>query len=218
VTIGTGPALIIALLFVLPGSAYQIVRTRFRGPSAEEQDKTNQFMRALAASTVLVGVYVVVAAPRAIKITQGTNDDPYAGVKDNAREIGVWGLLLLVGVPAMVAWIECWLARRGTDHARYDPTPTSWQWGTERAFNRPGFVRVLTDGGTWVGGYFADGSHATSYPHPPALFIERGHVVTGDGVIGEAKTASRGVWVRCDNATAVEFLDGVVPERHSSKG
>lgn len=51
------PGLVIVLLFVLPGVVYQTTRTRLQGPHAEEQDNTGRLMRALTASTVLIGIY-----------------------------------------------------------------------------------------------------------------------------------------------------------------
>lgn len=211
-TLDSIPALIIALLFVLPGVVYQITRTRLQGPRADEQDNTSRLMRALTASTVLIGIYAVAAGPALLELAQGTGTDTYAGLRSNAREIALLGLALLVAIPAGLALIEDWWTRRkNPNQARYDPTPTAWQWATKQAFAAPGYVRVLTEDGTWVGGYFADRSHATGFPEPPALFIERGHVVQPDGTIGPAKPGSRGVWVRCESAVAVEFLDGVKP-------
>lgn len=118
------------------------------------------------------------------------------------------GLALLIAVPVAVALIEDWNVRRKEKgQARYDPTPTAWQWAAKRAFNQPGFVRVLTEKGIWVGGYYASKSHASGFPRPPELFIQRGYYMGEDGDFLAAKEASHGVWVRCDNATVVEFMD-----------
>jgi hypothetical protein len=207
-SLATVPALIIALLFVLPGVVYQTVRTRLQGPHADEQDNTSRLMRALTVSTVLIGVYTVVAGPALLNLTDGTETDAFAGIRANSRSVALLGLALFLAVPAGLALIEDWIIRRKErDQARYDPTPTAWQWAAKRAFNRPGFVRVLTEKDVWVGGYYADKSHATGFPHPPALFIQRGYYMSDDGAFLAPKPASRGVWVRCDNATVVEFMD-----------
>ncbi len=206
-TLNSLPALIIALLFVLPGVVYQITRTRLQGPHAEEQDNTTRLMRALTASTVLIGVYAVAAGPALLDLAEG-GGSAYAGLRSNAREVALLGLSLLVAIPAGVALIEDWLVRRkDRGQARYDPTPTAWQWAAKRAYNRPGFVRVLTENGTWVGGYFAKDSYASGFPRPPELFIQRGYYMSEDGDFLQPKDGSRGVWVRCDIATVVEFMD-----------
>lgn len=202
------PALIIALLFVLPGVTYQVVRTRLQGPRAEEQDNTSRLMRALAVSTVLIGVYAIAAGPALLGLLDTSGDISRPEVRANSRVVAALGLTLLVGIPAGLAIVEDRLVRRKErDQARYDPTPTAWQWATKRAFNRPGFVRVLTEKDVWVGGYYAEDSYATGFPHPPSLFVQRGYYMNDEGAFLGPKADSRGVWVRCDNATVVEFLD-----------
>jgi hypothetical protein len=202
-------ALIVALLFILPGTVYQIVRTSLRGPSADHGDSTGRLSRAVAASVVLVGIYIIAFGPTLVHLVRGKLHNAYSGVEAHTRAIGVWGLTLLVIVPAVIAYAECRLDRwRNKGHAKYDPTPNAWEFGTKRAFNRPGYVRVLTENGTWVGGYIADQSHATGYPESPSLFIERAHYMNDDGSLGDRKEATRGTYVRCDNAVVVEFLDG----------
>lgn len=162
-------------------------------------------MRALTVSTVLIGIYTVVAGPALLSLTDGTDTDTYAGIRANSRSVALLGLVLFVAIPAGLALFERWRVRRKErNQARYDPTPTAWQWAAKRTFNRRGFVRVLTDKDIWVGGYYAQNSHATGFPQPPALFIERGYYMSDDGAFLTPKAASRGVWVRCDNATAVE--------------
>jgi hypothetical protein len=58
--LGTGGQLLVLLLFVLPGSVFQTVRTRLRGPVPSDQDATTKVLRALAVSTLLNAVYVAV--------------------------------------------------------------------------------------------------------------------------------------------------------------
>lgn len=65
------PGLVIALLFVLPGVVYQTTRTRLQGPHAEEQDNTSRLMRALTASTVLIGLHTVAAGPALLNLARG---------------------------------------------------------------------------------------------------------------------------------------------------
>lgn len=207
-TLDSVPALLIALLFVLPGVVYQTARTRLQGPHAEEQDNASRLMRALTASTVLIGVYVVAAGPALLSLTESNGDDAYAGLRANARTVALLGLTLLIAVPVTVALIEVWIVRRKEEgQARYDPTPTAWQWAAKRAFSQPGFVRVLTESGRWVGGYYGSKSHASGFPRPPELFVQHGYYMGDDGEFLAPKQASRGFWVRCDNATVVEFME-----------
>lgn len=57
---GSGGQLLILLLFVLPGSVYQTVRTRLRGPIPSDQDATTKVLRALAVSTGLNALYLAI--------------------------------------------------------------------------------------------------------------------------------------------------------------
>jgi hypothetical protein len=63
--------LAILLLFVVPGSVYQAVLDRFRGPLAAEQDASNRVLRAIAASAVFDSLYVIAIGPHLIGLAGG---------------------------------------------------------------------------------------------------------------------------------------------------
>ena len=209
-TLETGPSLVVALLFVVPGFVYQLVRDRLRGVGIDARDDKRRFARALVVSTCLISFYIFVGGGWLVGLLEGWRSDSWSGLQGNSRLVAGLGFVLLIAVPALVAFVEFHLhrRRRGKEHARFDPTPTAWDWGMQRALAKPGYVRVLTASGVWVAGYVATGSHATSYPESPALWIERSHYIDTDGVIGPRKPDSRGVWVSCEGATVVELLDG----------
>lgn len=212
--IPTGVAqLVIVLLFVLPGSVYQTCRTFLSGPSPEEREMGSKVLRAVAFSTILNGAYTATLGPWLAKRIAAEPDGLEGVVLDQPRAVGVLGLGLLVVVPTFVALTQhLATTRRRRKQGRYDRTPNAWEAAVRAAFNRPGYVRVLTPEGRWVGGYIADRSMASTFPEQPAMFIERGHYITEDGVIEEPQDGTRGLWVPCGNATVVEFLDGHLDE------
>jgi hypothetical protein len=86
----------------------------------------------------------------------------------------------------------------------YDPTPTAWDFASSRA--GPGFVRVLTKDGVWVGGYAGPQSFFTSYPEPREIFIEQAWVLDDQGTFESSVQGTAGLWIRCDDALIVQFL------------
>lgn len=102
----------------------------------------------------------------------------------------------------------CWLASRCEQRGglRYDATPTAWDWGVDHGARSPGFVRVLSKDGYWKGGAFARGSYFTTYPEPPAIFVEAAWQLDEDGEFVTEQSGTSGAWIPCAEALVVEFL------------
>lgn len=96
------------------------------------------------------------------------------------------------------------LRASGKSGLLYDPTPTAWDWGVDHAATSRGFVRVKTKDG-WQGGVFGDGSYFSSYPEPPAIFVEQAWQLDESGTFFQAQDRSRGAWIACEEASTVEF-------------
>lgn len=248
---GTVPQLVILLLFVLPGSVYQATRVRYAGQNPEEQEIGTKIIRALAVSTFLHGVYLLLFGSALINaLRPRPGKDALAGVAEHARAAGFYVLALLVLVPFALGWVAAHrrLARRGVlrvllclgwvagrlrhprhddaaprglflrakaglealpVQARFDRTPTAWDWAADRVWGPGGFVRVYKKEVGWVGGAFENWSYISGYPFPPSVYVERAYQMKDDGEFGDEQQGTRGLWVSCDDALVVEFIAGV---------
>ena len=90
-----------------------------------------------------------------------------------------------------------------------DPAPTSWDY----AFTGGGpyFVRARLRDGERVGGFFGDGSFASSYPEVQDLYLEEAWRLTPDGAFVERLSGSRGLLLRRETVELLELFDGVGP-------
>jgi hypothetical protein len=130
----------------------------------------------------------------------------------NARWTASGLLVLLFAFPAVVALIHhAYSARRSYPKVPwrdlfhvFNATPTAWDFAVNRV--APGYVRVLTKDGNWVGGYAGGESFYTSYPESREMFVELAWELTGDGDFERPIAGSTGRWIRCDEATVVDFL------------
>lgn len=214
--------LIIVLLLVLPGTVYQVARARLRGPTPDDSSATNRILRALAFSAALDAVYVLLfGATLAQLLTNSTGPKSSVSFQDHAAKIGIWALVLLVAVPALLAGAGAAAVRWGPalrtkwswlswiPRLAYDPTPRSWDF----AFGgiEPCYVRVQLTDGTFMGGWYGSGSFASSYPEPLDLFIERAYKMGADGEFDGELTGTRGIYVRCADVRSVEFLAAQPP-------
>jgi uncharacterized protein DUF6338 len=95
----------------------------------------------------------------------------------------------------------------------YDPTPTAWDFAFGNA--EPGFVRVLTKEGRWVGGYAGPKSFFSSYPEDRELFLEQAWQLSDEGVFDTVIDGSAGVWIDCAHAQLVRFLEEKPPTASS---
>jgi hypothetical protein len=119
VTPSTITQLLIIAFFVLPGSVYQIVRARLAGDVPENRDASIRLLRALAASLVLVSVYLMALGPTMVRAL-GDGTDTREWLTAHPRVAGLLALLLLFVIPAVGAIIA---ARR-------------WLWGERVAERR----------------------------------------------------------------------------------
>jgi hypothetical protein len=206
--------LTILLVLVLPGVVYQSVRERLRGVLPAEREPQNRLIRAIAVSALLDGLYLLVAGPRLVSlITGGPGSSPLGGLSKDPRAAGLVALLLIVLVPAVVAWAEAtWTARRLK--ARYDPAPTAW----DALFRdrEACFVRIRTKSGLWIGGWLGTRSAVSAYPEDQDIYLQTQYQMRPDGSFVAPVSGSAGVYVRGVDIEVIEILGGGSDEQASA--
>jgi hypothetical protein len=219
---GSGGQLLILLLFVLPGSVYQTVRTRLRGPIPSDQDATSKVLRALAVRTGLNALYLAIFGKGLLEPLRAQSLPGLEKAVD-LHLVGLWALLCLFVVPALLACAVFWSSRSevigttaekviqtfGWTKPAYHPSPRTWDF----AFTdiRPCYVRVLSADGYWSGGWFGESSSAASFPESMEIFLEKAWTMSKTGEFLHEQPGTRGIYVRCDDARSVELLDGLDP-------
>ncbi|MFJ3306808.1 DUF6338 family protein [Streptomyces sp. NPDC086549] len=206
---GQAPSTVLQLALlvvaVLPGAVYQFMRERFRGPLPSERDLGERVLRALVSSVVLDSLYAVLAGPQLLRLARGDGGDSgWQGLLQRPRLAGLTGLLLFFVVPAAAAAGVSWWQRRRL-RARYRDTPTAW----DHMFRSRGscFVRVRLKDGSWAGGWYGSRSYATSFPEPPALFLESAWRLNPDGSFAHRIDHSAGLHIRAEDTDVLELLD-----------
>lgn len=194
---------------VVPGFVYQIARRALRGPAPDEADITIRILRSVATSALFAGIYFVALGKWLVAALQvHSYYDP--------RKTAVAALFLVLVVPwlsarviyyvstsAKVVRLREMLVRKLHLRRSYDPTPTAWDFAFRD--REPGWIRVLSDEGRWIGGWFGPMSFASSYPNSRELFIEISYEMDSDGRFTGAVSGEQGVYIRCDNVLLVEF-------------
>ncbi|OLF10161.1 hypothetical protein BLA60_17090 [Actinophytocola xinjiangensis] len=207
---GQAPSTVLQLgmlaLVVLPGITYQFLRERWRGPVPGERDLGERVLRSIAASILLDTLYLVVAGPALVRLAREIGARGWDGITDQARLVGLLGLLLFIVVPAGAAGGVTWWQRRGRRAARYRGTPTAW----DSMFRDSGscFVRVRLRDGAWAGGWYGTRSFATSYPQPAEIYLQTAWIMDRDGRFVRPIAHSGGLHVR---ASDVDVLELVLP-------
>ncbi len=129
-TPGTITQLAIVIVFVLPGIVYQVVRARLSGASPENQDSTNKILRALAASIVLVSIYMIMVGPSIVKAFGYVGANHQRWVAVNPRLAGSYVGVFIFVVPAAAAFIIAarWslAAQVAGAHERGLLSPSGW--------------------------------------------------------------------------------------------
>ena len=195
--------IVLLVLFVLPGISYQFVRERLRGPVPGERDLGERVLRAITASIVLDGLYLVVAGPQIVRLIKPADRAWFATAASNPRLAAAAGLAMFVIIPAAAAW-AVGMAERRRSPARFDPVPSAW----DNAFRTRSacFVRARLKSGTWVGGWYGRNSHASAYPHPGDLFLETAREMRSDGGFGPRVQRTGGLYLRMDDVEILEFV------------
>lgn len=205
--------LLLLLLFVIPGFAYQAVRISVRGRLPLDVELSTRIVHAIMLSGIFGLAYLIILGQPLIDAAHGHGfgfEHPRCG--------GALALLGGVIIPALLALVRLpewpWLTDLGNrlpQVTKYDPTPTAW----DKIFQSNGecFIRILNREGRWVAGYYGPDSYASSYPEPHQLYLERAFHASDDGTIGEEIDGTQGVLIDCAGIQLLQVVAAVeVPE------
>jgi hypothetical protein len=210
---GSAGQLLIAPLFVVPGSVYQAVRQRLRGPAPDDLNFSTKLFRAIGVSTALMAVYLALAGRSLLGLVAARHGGPpsWDGVERHVRTLGWLVLLLLLAIPALLGILDYLRVTRTIDLRKvaYDATPRAWDFAFKDL--KPCFIRVLTTDGIWLGGWFGEASFVSGFPEPREMFIEVAYEIDSEGRIGGPQERSAGLYLRCDDVRAVEIVRRSLP-------
>jgi hypothetical protein len=190
---------------VLPGIVFQFLRERWRGPVPGEQDLGERVLRAVTASIILDGLYLVVAGPQLVSLIRGQGNRGWDGLAEQPRSAGAVGLLLFVLLPAAAAGALSWWQRRQIPDASYARAPTAW----DQMFRERGscLVRMRLKDGAWVGGWYGSNSYVSSYPQAPEVFLESAWQLNPDGSFARRTKQTAGLLVRGGDIDILELFE-----------
>ncbi|MEU3654439.1 DUF6338 family protein [Streptomyces sp. NPDC032161] len=211
----TTSQLLALVLLVLPGLTYQFLRERWRGPVATEAQLGERMLRAITASVVLNGGYAVIAGPALVRAWRRAERSGLSAVAaESPRAVGMWALVLFLGVPAATAAVISYRERRRAASV-YRPVPTAWDYAFGASSDSgPRFVRARLKDGTWVGGWFGTRSYASSHPQEADLYLQASYRMTADGSFVSRVEHTGGIYLRMADVDVVEMVK--VPEQHSA--
>jgi amino acid transporter len=189
-----------ALLFLIPGLITTWVMERLVGRATPTG--TERLLRAVAWSVL---VYVV-SSPWLLPLLRRIV---------RREEVSAVGLVASVSAavfitPTIVGLAVVWLRRR--EFLRFllrrltpvPSAPTAWDFLFVQP--RTDFIRLRLKDGTLVGGWFGEGSFASSYPQPQDLYVEEAWRLDSEGSFVEPVANTHGILIRQDTVSVVEFI------------
>jgi hypothetical protein len=183
----------LAIAFVWPGLlAVQVYRLIVPGRDLD-------WAHALLQGFFFTVVNYVILFPAALFVLRSHNLDlhPYL----------YWAALLLawlggpVGLPFLWRWL---LRRRVISRYLLPPHASAWDWYFER--RKPVFVLIHLNSGRLAGGFWGDGSFASSYPDQGDLYLSAVYKVDERGRFGEPVPQTDGLLIRRDEYSYLELF------------
>ena len=181
------------VIIALPGLVYAAVRRWARGEEPADRNFGLSVARGAVFAAGLTGTYLLIFGEALGRgIAAGTDADTF--VVGDARTLALTVLGLYLAVPAAISvalnhrhlewspvrdvrWLRFPRSKNG-----YSDTPTAWDHAARR--NSSSWVKIRKADGTWVGGWFTNGSFASMYPEPKSIYIDQQYEMSADGNVG----------------------------------
>lgn len=206
----TGSALVLLVVFVLPGFITVLLQERtFK--SAEDPTPFDRLLRTLYYSVWCFLLLAVVAL--VFGIDRGDIEALYDRYREDPAHL-VWrGALAALVPPILVAnATRLWAGSKAQTrlltalkiNARHEQ-PTGWDYFFRQRANV--YVRVTKPDGSRILGFYGSKSFAAYAKDGRDLFLERVFIPDKQGWFGPEAPMNRGVWVRTEDAVAIEFYN-----------
>jgi hypothetical protein len=160
--------LVMVLAFLVPGSVYQFVRARLRGPAPDDSSSLNRVLRALTFSAGLVTSYALLGGRPVLELVGKVQGANRQAALEAVAPLAAWALALLFVIPSALAALVFYLPRWGggpSGRAGCDsPMTRPLELGTTHSMeSRPRMcVCSPTMAVTWAGGMGMSPSHRAS--------------------------------------------------------
>jgi hypothetical protein len=203
----TGPALIILVVFLLPGFVTVLLQERtFK--SAEDPTPLDRLLRIVWYSVCSYLLVALAALPAGVRRGNGLHFYHEHTGNPGLLVLLAVGLLIVTSLIVLLAtllWnvtgLRAWTFKLLHLNARHIE-PTAWDFIFRQ---RPhAYVRIKFAGGDEVAGYYGGNSFAAYARDGRDLFLERACEWDGEW-FGERKDETLGVWVNTADAVMVEF-------------
>lgn len=113
--------------------------------------------------------------------------------------------LVLLAAPVVLPFGWIWLLRRRwISKLVQSPYPTPWDWYFSR--RQPVFLLIHLADGSLVGGYWGEGSYASSYPDQGDLYVSAAYKVDEHGRFGAPIDHTDGLLIRKDQYRYIELF------------
>lgn len=227
------PQIIAFVLMLVPGLTWAVVKTWLVGIRDPDYGPGARVLSALFVSAVFLVFYsavalVVFVQDYSLEVARGVLDIAYKTWPSWQIALTAFGLLVVVpGVTSYfvnrrrvkyTALLKDWKGNPKLDDEgnqktktkkrginRPNSIPTAWDMAAYEKIEER-WVRVRLAEKLYAGGYFGQGSYASTYPHGRDLFIQEQWQMATDGRFLAPVKNSLGVWVAVSDDAVVEWL------------
>lgn len=190
---------LVVVFFLVPGLNCTWTLERLAGRATLSSGE--RLLRAVGWSVLIY----TLASPWIVHVARDLAD----GRPVPVAEIILGGTVLVFVAPVGLALLMLLARRRLAGPVmrrltRIHPQPTPWDFAFREG--GPFFVRMELRDGRLIGGFFGDGSVASSYPEAEDLFLEEAWGLASDGSFDEAVPGSVGMLVSREEIKVLELL------------
>lgn len=214
----TWQQLIVVLCALMPGFVFLVVYGWLRGSTEADKPLASRVFTLIALTMLFDVVYVWVFGTKGREIWNRRSD-----LLEFVQIASLVLVLLAIVIPAFVALVWHYLAVAIdqkkmrvplSELTRGAPFATSWDFAAKHGFGAKTYLRIQMKDGRYLGGYVGRIAHISLTPFKRDVFIANLRCLDEDGFFGADEISvakyplgGSGVWINCDDAVSVEFLN-----------